>query len=139
MSFKYSLIVSQYYHSRYYFIVNCTDDFVEKAKTFATELMAYKRDEAENKYRNPIKENLGDLIYFKDPEIKARYNINDAGDIYFIQGNSINHLFGEMEYYKKYSVMESKGYIKKAIVQAIENHHDVSIISEIVKKHFVLA
>ena len=47
--YKYTLIISQYYHSRHFFIVHHTEDFLTKAKEFSQELMKHKRDENNKK------------------------------------------------------------------------------------------
>ncbi|MEB4819767.1 hypothetical protein [Bacillus thuringiensis] len=91
MGFKYTLLVSQYYHSRHMFIVEHKGDFLGQAKKCATRLIEYKR---KNGSESEI--SLRDLTYFKDDTIRSRYNINDPGDIYFIRGDSIKSLIADV-------------------------------------------
>ncbi|PIE97220.1 hypothetical protein CO726_02640 [Bacillus fungorum] len=134
MSFKYTLLISQYYHSRHMFIVNHKEDFLEQAKKCTTGLIEYKRDKDNNREID-----LGDLVYFKDGVIRRRYNVNDQGDIYFIQGDSIQSLMKEISHYEEMSIKESRGYIKKAILNNIAEHHRLSEITKIVEKYFEVA
>lgn len=135
MSYKYTLIISQYYYSRYMFIVEHDENFLEKAKAFAAELIAYKRDEDCGREIY-----LGDLDYHSEnKEIRARYNINDCGDIYFIQGNYVNRLSHEMISYHKDTVRESRGFQSKKVTNGIEQHHNYGKVSEIIQKYFNLA
>lgn len=133
--YKYTLIVSQYWHSRHFFIVQHEPDFIEKARTFAAELMDYKRDEGckRGKY-------LGDL----DPEYvgdgsRRRYNINDTGDIYFLQSDSITHLHNELKGYEADSRRERRGFKRKEVTVSIDQHHDFDRVDEIVRKYFEVA
>ncbi|WP_135552068.1 hypothetical protein [Paenibacillus cymbidii] len=133
--FKYTLIVSQYYYSRHFFIVHHTHDFLEKARLFAAELMEYKRSGD-----NPRPIRLGDL----DPEwssgnIRGRYNINDTGDIYFIQGNYANRLMEESWEFRDTSKRESRGFQSKQVMQDISKNHDRTKVRAIVEKHFEIA
>lgn len=134
--FKYTLIVSQYYYSRHYFIVNHTADFIERARKFAVELMQYKRDAGNTKGIY-----LGDLDpeYSDNKAIRVRYNINDSGDIYFLQSDSINGLAASMCSYQEVSRRESRGFQSKKVITEISEHHDVYRIEEIVSKYFELA
>ncbi|HIE6631486.1 hypothetical protein [Bacillus luti] len=134
MDFKYTLLVSQYYHSRHMFIVEHKGDFLGQAKKCATELIEYKR---ENGSEREI--SLGDLTYFKDDTIRSRYNINDRGDIYFIQGDSIQSLIADVLNYHETSVNQKRGRIKKAVLNDVVEHHQLSEITKIVKKHFDVA
>lgn len=134
MEFKYSLIISQYYYSRHMFIVHLKEDFLENAKSFAAELMTYKRDEDCKREMY-----LGDFDYIKDSEIRRRYNINDSGDIYFIQSPYINYLMNEAIDYHEDSLRESRGFQKKAITNAISDHHNYRKVKEIVEKYFEIA
>lgn len=134
MDYKYSLIVSQYYHSRHMFIVHIKDDFIEKAKKFSYELMAYKRDEGKQKELD-----AGDLDYIKSDEIRRRYNINDSGDIYFIQSPYANYCMSVAIEYREDSIRESRGFQKKVITNAIEKHHNYNKVKEILEKYFEIA
>lgn len=134
MEYKYTLIVSQYYHSRHTFIVHHTEDFIERAKKFAAELIVYKRDEGseEGMY-------LGDLDYIKDDKIRSRYNINDQGDIYFIQSGYAHFLKDRAVEFSTVSDRENRGYQSQRITDAIAEHHSYRKIKEIVKRHFKIA
>ena len=137
MEYKYTLIITQYYHSRHFFIVEYTNDFLNKYKAFCTELMEYKRSEG-----NERDLYCGDIDYQLEnghKEIRRRYNINDSGDIYLLNSDSANYLAGETRSYQRDSIRESKGYQKKSLLNEIGEHHDYSVISNIVKNHFELA
>ena len=134
MAYKYTLVVSQYYNSRHTFIVEHKEDFLEKAKAFASELMKYKRDSD-----NDREMYLGDLDYIKDSKIRRRYNINDSGDIYFLQSDYANYCKDEALEYKEMSSRESKGYQKKAITNQINEHHSYHKVKEILEKYFEIA
>lgn len=134
MEYKYCLIVSQYYHSRHMFIVEIDGNFIEKAREFALELMKYKRSDDENRTRE---EYLGDLDpKYSNGELRSRYNINDAGDIYFINSPYANYCMSVACDYTRDSLRESKGYIKKAITEEIDNHHSYKKVKEVVQNHF---
>lgn len=132
MKYKYSLIVSQYYHSRHIFLVKIDENFIESARNFVSELEKYKRGSED------LREiYLGDLDekYCGD-ELRSRYNINDAGDIYFINGNYANHLMYEGYHYYECTRRESVGYKRKTVTEDIAKHHNYSKVEEIVEKYF---
>jgi hypothetical protein len=137
--YNYTLIVSQYRWSRHQFIVKCKPDFLEKAKAFATELMACKRGIEDAPWRKPIAESLGDLTYHKDDMIYPRYNINDAGDIYFINSNYCNSLKNEILEYAEHSRREAQGYKPKGMAEDIQEHHNFMKVKEILEKYFEMA
>lgn len=133
--FKYVLIISQYYHSRHFFIVKRPENFLEKSREFAVELMTYKRDES-----NTNEMYLGDL----DPKYagdgnRSRYNVNDNGDIYFLQSNYANKLMDESWSYKEDSKRESRSFQKKSVTESIDKHHSYSVVAKIVDKHFEIS
>lgn len=135
MKYKYCLIVSQYYHSRHMFLVEINENFIATARNFIAELEEYKRE------HSGLKEiYLGDLDekYCSD-ELRSRYNVNDEGDIYFINGNYTNYLMHEGFHYYEYTRKESVGYKRKTVIEDIAKHHNYNNISEIVKKHFKIA
>lgn len=138
MDYQYTLIVSQYYHSRHTFIVGHDERFLERAKAFVTELSVYKRNEDDTR---PI--NFGDLSYIHEvlqsPEIRIRYKINDSGDIYFRQSTSIEHCENMAVEYHETSIYESKEFKTKKITNEILKHHDYDRVREIVEKHFEIA
>lgn len=131
---KYTLIVSQYYHSRYSFIVKFPENFYETMKKFIEELEDYKRSET----RKKLKYNYGDIGYREGEEkIFCRYNVNDSGDIYIINSDYANYLMGIASEYKLDSYREShRGYIRKEIYNNISEHHNYDKIIEIVEKYF---
>ena len=128
--FQYTLIVSQYYHSRHTFIVKHDENFIENAKKFTLELIAYKRS-SDNK-RPPW---IGDLEIVR-PEISPRYNVNDTGDIYFIQSDYANHCKDVAIDFREDSNREKRGFRSKQETDEISKHHDYQEVKRIVKKHF---
>lgn len=133
MSYKYTLIISQFYHSRHMFIVQHTEDFIEKAREFAKELITYKRGDdyhIEETY-------IGDLDpKYVTKEIRQRYNINDRGDIYFIQSDYANYCKDIAMGYKEDSLREGKGRQPKKITDLISEHHNFQKVKELVEKYF---
>ena len=133
--YKYTLIISQYDYSRHmYLVIFDQATFLENAKNLAIELQKYKRDEGD------IRETeFGDLKYFKESDIAPRYNINDQGDIYFLNAVYANYLMGESIEYYDCSRRGSAGFKKKVDKEAIRNHHNGSRVMGIVKKYFDIA
>jgi hypothetical protein len=134
--YKFTLIISQYRWSRHSFIVKHCPDFLEKAKAFAVELITYKRGENNNGWNKPPEENLGDLTYHKEDKIYPRYNINDAGDIYFINSAYANYLKDIAIEYAEVSKRESKGYKPKGYEEDVAKSHNFRTVKEILEKHF---
>ncbi len=133
--YKYTVIVSQLYHSRHSFIVKFeSDKFMQKAKAFVTELEHYKR--AINCERET---EFGDLTYKSDVEISGRYNVNDYGDIYFINTHTVDRCTYWVKHYLADSIRQSKGYKKKALLAEIEEHHNFNQVHQILMKYFELA
>jgi len=117
------------------FIVKIEGDFIEKARVFALELMKYKRDE-ENSTRNY----LGDLDpQYQQNDIRSRYNINDEGDIYFINSKYANNCMRQAFRYKEDTRRESSGYQKRTVLDNIAKHHDYHTVFAIVEKYFEIA
>jgi hypothetical protein len=137
VSYKYTLIISQFFHSRHMFIVKHDEKFLINAKKCTEELIKYKRDE--NYPRTEMY--LGDLDpkFCKPDEIKPRYNINDRGDIYFIQSEYANYCKDVAIEYHEHSLRESKGYQRKAVTEAISKYHDYLKFKEIVERYFEIA
>jgi hypothetical protein len=131
--FKYTLIISQFYHSRHCFIVKHDENFIETAKKFALELIQHKRFRETD--RPP---SIGDLEYATD-KIRPRYNVNDQGDIYFIQSDYANYLMDVTHDYVRDSIRESRGYQSKEVTGQISKHHFSKDVTAIVKKYFELA
>jgi len=133
---RFCLIVSQYFHSRHLFIVNIDENFLENARLFATELIAYKRsDERENRGLY-----LGDLSpEYCGVNLRPRYNINDAGDIYFINYVLATRCMNEAFDYRESSRRQASGFQKKSISESIAAHHKYGVVEKIVKKYFKVA
>ncbi|MDI0267878.1 hypothetical protein QIW52_17950 [Clostridioides difficile] len=130
--YKYSLIVSQYYNSYHTFIVKFEEDnFIDKFSDFVDELYKYKRNEEDKRETN-----IGNFGYCESDEIRERYILNDAGDLYIINSKYANHLKCESEKFKIDSLKMCRGYIKKAITKAISEHHSYAKVEEIVEKYF---
>lgn len=132
--YNYTLIISQYYHSRHMFIVKHDERFLDSAKAFATDLITYKRNkdsEGEMEW--------GDLVYGNPDEIRARYNINDSGDIYFIQSQYANYCKDVAIEYRMDTLRESRGFQRKVVTEAINEHHNYRVVKEIVGKYFEIA
>lgn len=133
--YKYTLIVSQYDYSRHMYLVKFDPiTFIESAKNFTAELQKYKRDGGDTREIE-----FGDLKYFKESDIASRYNVNDQGDIYFINAVYSNYLMGESIEYYDCSRRESAGFKKKSAKEAIREHHNGLRVMEILKKHFDIA
>lgn len=131
---KYILIVSQYYHSRHMLVVDANMDdaeYYEKARILIDELEQYKRNADDSR---PF--SYGDMSekYYKGTS--RRYNVNDAGDIYFIPCWSFKQAMYEIKGYWEDSINGRRGYIKKHITQSIAEHHDGFKIKTIIEKHF---
>lgn len=139
---KYVLIVSQYYHSYVQKICMVKDDFVVRAREMIEELEGYKRDSLEKK-TSPVY--YGDLdekyVEHINETLKkgGRINLNDAGDIYFELSDSIDYLIDEVIGYGKRSeecYKTNRG--SKRIIEDVEKHHDRSVVTDIIKKYFVV-
>ena len=132
---KYILIVSQYYYSRHMLVVDANMDdaeYYEKARMLIDELQQYKRND--DKESRPFA--YGDMAekYYKGTQ--RRYNVNDAGDIYFIPCWSFQQALYEIKGYWEDSRTGRRGYVKKHITKAIGDHHDIFRIHSIIVKHF---
>ena len=126
--YKYTLIVSQYYHSYHQFIVGHDKNFLEDVKNMARELIEYKRDEEREEY-------LGDLSYYTDGKIRSRYNINDEGDIYIINFETLESAIYHLMKYNEDGIIASNGYKRKDVMRDIYKHHDYDEIRNIINKH----
>lgn len=128
--YKYSLVISQYYHSRHSFIVEYPNNFINTCEKFLEDIEDYKRGNRKQPYQ------YGDFGYRTTDKVFQRYNVNDEGDIYVINSCSINYLKDIAEKYAIDSYRESRQYIKKSVIEEISKHHDYFKISTIVDKHF---
>jgi hypothetical protein len=135
VSYKHTLIISQFYYSRHFFIVKHDENFIENAREFALELVAHKRS-----FETDRELYIGDLDpKYSKGEIRQRYNVNDQGDIYFLQSDYANFLMGESWSYKEDTRRESRGFQKKEVVERISKHHSYKNVKEIVEKYFEIA
>lgn len=134
--FKYTLIISQYIYSRHFFIVKHDENFIENARKFSLELMAHKR--SEEHWKTDFF--LGDLDpkYVGDGK-RDRYNVNDAGDIYFIQSNYANYCMCESWSYRDDTRRESRGFQKKVDTERVNKHHRYDDVKAILNKYFEIA
>lgn len=130
--YKYTLIVSQQYHSYHQFLVEHDENFAKNIINAAKEIMEYKRikDHGRGEY-------LGDLNYMTtNGNFKSRYNINDiSGDIYIMNFETLE---GALYYHKEYvmdQIRYSKGYKKKSVMEHINKYHQRDKIRDIIEKH----
>ena len=136
---KYFLIISQYRHSYHTFIAKVIEDiptFKSALLGLVEELENYKRESDDNREKR-----YGDLEYLLDDskEIMYRYNVNDSGDIYIINHESINRLKEEASYYELQGYKDSRRYISKKIIEDVSKHHNHQKIREIIEKYFEIA
>ena len=138
---KYVLIVSQYYYSHHCFIVSAEEEnYREKALTLIEKLEDYKRkDDDERPYHyGSSRENA----YIKNG---GRWNVNDAGDIYFIPCKSVAEALQRAEKFNpdlnKAQWLKGGGLKaaqRKVIERNINEHHLYSRISKIVGECFTV-
>ena len=135
---KYFLIVSQYRHSYYSFICVRISN-LEKYKKLLIETVAelekYKRKGNDNREIH-----LGDIEYLinSDNELMYRCNINDDGDIYIINHDSIDRLKEEAVHYEIEGYKHSR-YITVNVMTDISNHHSYKEVRRIIEKRFIVA
>ena len=138
---KYVLSVSQYYYSHHCFVVSTEEEnYREKALSLIEKLEDYKRnDDDERPYHyGATRENAY-------TEISGRWNVNDAGDIYFIPCVSVTEALQRAEEFNtelnKMQWLKGRG-LKAAQRRIIENnideHHLYSRISKIVGEYFAV-
>ena len=135
--YRYTLIISQYWHSYHYFIVKFNEStFVKQMQEFTKELDKHKGSGANDKHA--ITES--DPFYkFSDDEIRHRYNVNGNGDIYFLNSCSVNNLQEIIQQSIRETAYSRQGFKKKVITEDINKNHDYRDIVQIIKKHFELA
>lgn len=133
--YKYTLIISQYYHSYHYFIVKCNEKtFVKQMQDLTMELDKYKGGGIENKHISQ-----SDPFYCESKEVRHRYNVNGNGDIYFINSCSANNLQEIVQRSISDTRYSRQGFKKKAILDDINKNHNYRDIASIIKKHFEVA
>ncbi len=139
---KYVLIVSQYYYSHHCFVVSAEEEsYREKALTLIEKLEDYKRnDDDERPYHYGTL--FLDRAYI---EISERWNVNDAGDIYFIPCGSVTEALQRAEEFNtelnKTQWFKGRGLKaaqRKVIEQNIDEHHLYSRTAKIVGECFTV-
>lgn len=138
---KYVLIVSQYYYSHHCFVVSAEEEsYREKALLLIEKLEDYKRDDDNERpyhYGSP-RENAY-------TEISGRWNVNDAGDIYFIPCKSVTEALQKSEEFNL--ELNRKQWLKgrsltaaqrKVIEKNIGEHHLYSRTAKIVGECFTV-
>lgn len=134
--YKYTLIISQYYHSYYYFLVNFNKEtFVKQMQELTVELNKYKSG---GKHSVDIEES-DPFYHYEDNKIRYRYNVNADGDIYFINSRYVNYLQSVIREYQETARLLSRGYKKKEINKDISENHNYNKVFEIVGKYFEIA
>lgn len=138
---KYVLIVSQYYYSHHCFVVSAEEEsYREKALTLIEKLEDYKRNECDERpyHYGSSRENAY-------TNISGRWNVNDAGDIYFIPCKSVTEALQRAEEFNtelnKTQWFKGRG-LKAAQRRIIENnideHHLYSRTAKIVGECFAV-
>lgn len=139
---KYVLIVSQYYYSHHCFVVSAKEEsYREKALTLIEKLEDYKRnDDDERPYHYGTL--FLDRAYI---EISERWNVNDAGDIYFIPCGSVTEVLQRAEEFNtelnKTQWLKGRGLKaaqRKVIEKNIDEHHLYSRTAKIVGECFAV-
>lgn len=138
---KYVLIVSQYYYSHHCFVISAEEEsYREKALTLIEKLEDYKRDDDDERqyhYGSP-RENAY-------TEISGRWNVNDAGDIYFIPCKSVTEALQKSEEFNL--ELNRKQWLKgrsltaaqrKVIEKNIDEHHLYSRTAKIIGECFAV-
>ena len=132
---KFTLIISQYYHSYHYFIVKCNEGkFIKQMQYLTIELDKYKGGGIENKHTSQSDPFYGDLT-----QIRSRYNVNANGDIYFINSCYVNNLQGVIQRSISDTSYGRQGFKKKSVLNDIEKNHNYNEIFKIIEKHFEIA
>lgn len=138
---KYVLIVSQYYYSHHCFVVSAKEEsYREKALTLIEKLEDYKRDDDDERpyHYGSSRENAY-------TEISGRWNVNDAGDIYFIPCKSVTEALQKSEEFNL--ELNRKQWLKgrsltaaqrKVIEKNINEHHLYSRTAKIVGECFAV-
>lgn len=138
---KYVLIVSQYYYSHHCFVVSAEEEgYREKALSLIEKLEDYKRDDDDERPYH-----YGSFREMAYTEISGRWNVNDAGDIYFIPCKSVTEALQKSEEFNL--ELNRKQWLKggsltaaqrKVIEKNIDEHHLYSRISKIVGECFAV-
>lgn len=137
--YKYTLIISQYYHSYNMFLVKFDENrYYDQMREFTKKLCEYKRGNCEW-YKDKSLE-VGDCFYYeKQEEPRFRYNVNDSGDIYFLNFRNASSALYDMKKYFEEEKRASQGYKRKAVLEEISKYHSENKIFEIVKSIYEIA
>lgn len=131
--FQYAVITSQYGYSYHSFICRFDKDtFMDNAKALVRELIQYR----EGTERTLDKDDLGDLTYHKKKTIRAKYNINANGDIYFRNKDTIEEARSTVEMWQKEAKESRRAFRRKGMSEAIRKHHNPKKIEALVSKYF---
>lgn len=138
---KYVLIVSQYYYSHHCFVVSAEEkNYREKALTLIEKLEDYKRDDDDERPYH-----YGSFREMAYTEISGRWNVNDAGDIYFIPCKSVAEALRRAEEFdselNKTQWLKGRGLKaaqRKVIENNIDEHHLYSRTAKIVSECFAV-
>ncbi len=138
---KYVLIVSQYYYSHHCFVVSVKEEsYREKALTLIEKLEDYKRDDDDERPYH-----YGSSREKAYTEISGRWNVNDAGDIYFIPCGSVTEALQRAEEFNselnKTQWLKGRGLKaaqRKVIEKNIDEHHLYSRTAKIVSECFAV-
>ncbi len=138
-NYKYTVIVSQLYHSYHVFVVKFDEDkYFSQMRNLTKKLCEYKR--GNNEYYKEKSLECGDPFYFEqEEEPRFRYNVNDAGDIYFLNFININDGLEAVKKYWDESRMANQGYKKKAILEELSKCHNKNKILEIIESIYEIA
>lgn len=135
--YRYTLIISQYWHSYHYFIVKFNENtFVKQMQELTKELDKHKGGGVNDNHAIT----QSDPFYeYQDKEIHRRYNVNGNGDIYFLNSISANKCQEIIQNSISETKFSRQGFKKKAITDDINKNHSYGDIAKIIKKHFEIA
>ncbi|WP_419867405.1 hypothetical protein [Clostridium perfringens] len=137
--YKYTLIVSQFYHSYHAFVVKFDEDkYFEQMRRLTPKLCQYKRGNDEY-FSNKSLECGDPYSRKKEKEPCFRYNVNDYGDIYFLNFVSVNDALDAAKKYFDYERTASRGYKRKSIQEEISKYHNKDKILEIIESIYEIA
>lgn len=132
--YKFTLIVSQYYHDYHYFIVEFDKNtFFDNMRALTIDLDRYKGG-GENS-RHAVTES-DPFYYEKSEKIYRRYNVNGNGDIYFLNFAYVNTVQQEIQKMIRESRYARQGFKKRAVIEAIGKCHSYNDVAKIIQKHF---
>ncbi|MGH4125132.1 MAG: hypothetical protein ACREV6_19625 [Clostridium sp.] len=134
--YKYTVIISQYYHDRHYVVVEFNKEtFIKQMQNCTKELDLYKSNNLGN--LEDLKHS--DPFYSANFEIRSRYNVNAHGDIYFLNTFFANRCQEEIQRDIRESKYSRQGFKKKQVLDDISKNHSYRKVFEIIEKHFKIA